>query len=144
MLRLAAVLAAVTVLAACATSRPTEGPPAHSRAPMNYESTISSYFDLTGAPAHRRLAFGTPEASPCVLLGGGGRHLGWVVPVIYDTTLAANQPAPNTAAARASPTRLNAGGTVSMDEVSITGTRYFFWFSSDTLSGVTRRGDLCP
>ncbi|HJV63339.1 MAG TPA: hypothetical protein VJ743_20485 [Albitalea sp.] len=112
------------------------------------ESTVASYFDLTGAPANRRLAFGAPETSPCPLLGGGGMHTGWVVPVVYDTSGGKGKaPAGGTGkstAAQATPAQLATSGTVSMDQISITGTRYFFWFSSDTLSAVTRRIDQCP
>jgi hypothetical protein len=33
---------------------------------------------------------------------------------------------------------------VSLSDVSITGTRYYFWFSGDTISAVTRQADVCP
>jgi len=149
-----------------------------STAPVNYESTVHNYFDLTmpAAAAPRRLAFSAPESSRCALYGPGGRHAGWVVPVIYHT---APQPAPpmsvspdpvsvSPAAKRAvdkktkTPTKASATAAVpvlkvstsgtasstpagmSLNDVSVTGTRYFFWFSGETLGAVTRQADLCP
>ncbi|MBW8829651.1 MAG: hypothetical protein JF606_09510 [Burkholderiales bacterium] len=47
----------------------------------------------------RRLAFGAPESSRCALWGPGGRHAGWVVPVIYDTTPQPAAPLPMSPAA---------------------------------------------
>jgi hypothetical protein len=162
--RLAALFAtlfAAVLTAGCASFLPAtdSAPLAHTRAPVQYESTVSSYFDLTGAPLQRKLAFGAPESSDCALHGSGGAHLGWVVPVIYDTSPASNKSghagaAGKSAAAKASAqgkadmAHMSASGTgsgaVALEEVSITGTRYFFWFSSETLSAVTRRGDICP
>jgi len=90
MWRIAALsaLSAVLAVAAGCASVPQQSTAAvvRGRAPVNYESTISDYFDLAGAPAERKLVYGSPETSPCALTSGGGAHLGWVVPVVYDTT----------------------------------------------------------
>jgi hypothetical protein len=154
MRRLTALGAAV-VLTACASGpAPQSTVAARTRAPVNYENTVSSYFDLTiaGPQNGRKLVFGAPESSHCPLLGSGGAHLGWVVPVVYDTTPptggksgAAATAAPTVKTSNTVSTGANAPtGNVSLADVSVTGTRYFFWFSSDTLSAVTRRVDLCP
>jgi hypothetical protein len=161
MMRLTALLAAA-VLAGCAsTPSPQTSYVVRSRPPVNVEATISSYFDLTipDPKAQRKLAFGTAETSKCPLSGSAGAHLGWVVPVIYDTSppSAANAKGSATTA-KAPAVKMNAAppgtaatvasasgtGTVTLSDVSITGDRYFFWFSSDTISAVTRRADLCP
>src|SRR5688500_11966762 len=118
-------LAAVAVLAAfviggCA-SRPSSGDSSsntvRTRAPANYENTITNYFDfnVVDDPAQRKLVFAPPEASRCALFGGGGAHQGYVVPVIYDTTLRAkpvNAPAvtPQQAAAASAAGAKNAKG----------------------------------
>jgi hypothetical protein len=183
-------LAAVAVLAAfvvsgCALWREPASQSANvvrTRAPVNYESTITNYFDfnVVDDPAQRKLVFAPPEASTCALFGGGGAHQGYVVPVIYDTTLRAKPvagtpvtPTVQAAAAAAAgknpkPTAKNAKNakgpasppistsgtgadaaaviapTMTLKDVAITGNRYFFWFSNETISAVTRRMDLCP
>lgn len=144
------------------------------KAPVKYEATVNSYFDFTAppVPGPRKLAFGAPEASPCAIFGPGGRHASWVVPVIYDTspplvpTVASASPAAKAALdkngkpvaakapvktaasppAKANGTTTASSGTVAvpMNEVSITGIRYFFWFSSETLAAVSRDADACP
>ncbi|RQP21421.1 hypothetical protein DZC73_28500 [Albitalea terrae] len=134
---------------------------AQSSAPARYASTVDNYFDLT-MPAQatpRKLYIGTPEKSRCALFGTGGRHAGWMVPVIYDTTPPAAPPSSTpgrtskNANALPQPLHVNTSGTasantstspMSLKEVSITGTRYFFWFSSETLAAVTRQADNCP
>jgi hypothetical protein len=189
-------LAAVAVLSAfvvggCA-SRLSTGDSSNTvrtRAPVNYENTITNYFDfnVVDDPAQRKLVFAAPEASRCALFGGGGAHQGYVVPVIYDTTLRArpvlaqpvtptvqaqtaaavapagaknvkggkNAKKPTGAAAAASAPAIATSGTgaepapviapaMTLKDVSITGNRYFFWFSNETISAVTRRMDLCP
>ena len=170
MMRRIAVFTAV-VLAGCASAPPKQSTVVRTRAPTHVESTVSSYFDLTlpGPQTNRKLAIGAPETSDCALGGSAGRHLGWVVPVIYDTSPpAATAPksggttaAPvasksvsktaavktNSAAASTSAAAASTSGTeqpVTLSDVSLSGTRYFFWFSSDTLSAVSRRIDLCP
>ena len=42
----------------------------------------------------------------------------------------------------AEPTQV--AGAVRLDDVSITVTLYYFWFSGETLSAVTRQTDACP
>ena len=155
---------------------------ARSAAPTRYEATVNNYFDLT-MPAQatpRKLSIGAPEGSPCALHGTGGRHAGWVVPVIYDTTPAApatttsampqrgmpagkggndkNSKTAAASAATAQPLKSSTSGTTtasataasnaapptSLKEVNIRGTRYFFWFSSETLAAVSRDSDTCP
>lgn len=142
-----------------------------SSAPVKYESTVNNYFNLTmpATATPRRLAFGAPELSRCAFYGPGGRHAGWVVPVIYDTSPQPAAPmsvplaatgaadkkakAPTRAAATAAlpVLKISTSGTTSstpasvpLNDVSITGIRYFFWFSSETLGAVTRQADLCP
>lgn len=199
MRRLIAV-AAACALGACATGpAPQTSTVVRTRPPANVEPTVSSYFDLTvpGPQSQRKLVFGAAEASPCPLSTSGGVHLGWMVPVVYDTTASpaerkpaatsatsatANPTTPTatagnptattpaaaarrqakprpgaggstggsgstsvgTGAAAATPSTTPAESNVTLSEVSISGTRFFFWFSADTLSGVTRRADLCP
>ena len=180
-------LAAVVVLAAffvggCALWQEPASQSAsvvRTRAPVNYESTITNYFDfnVVDDPAQRKLVFAAPEASTCALSGGAGAHQGYVVPVIYDTTLRAKpvvaapvtptvQPAAagknakttakNAKNAKGQPTAaISTSGTgaeaapviaptMTLKDVAITGNRYFFWFSNETISAVTRRMDLCP
>jgi hypothetical protein len=177
MTRLIAVFTAL-VLAGCASAPPTQSTAVRTRAPVGVESTVSSYFDLTlpGPQTNRKLAIGAPETSDCPLGGKSGSHLGWVVPVIYDTSPAPAAPpktvgtsaapvaaknvaktgavkansaaAAKTAAVAATADPAPAASTstdaVTLRDVSLSGTRYFFWFSSDTLSAVSRRMDLCP
>lgn len=184
-------LAAVAVLAAffvggCASwYEPTSqaSTVVRTRAPVNYENTITNYFDfnVVDDPAQRKLVFAAPEASTCALFGGGGAHQGYVVPVIYDTTLrakpgvaapvaatptaatvgakGAKAPAKNAKTAKgapaAPPAAISTSGTgaeaapaivptMTLKDINITGNRYFFWFSNETISAVTRRMDLCP
>lgn len=137
-----AVVVAAALLAGCATGpAPQSSTVVRTRAPQNFENTVNNYFDLMvpNAPANRKLVVGTPETSPCVMFG---RHLGWVVPVVFDvqsSTAASRAGRPAGAAATASGT-----GPITLEEVSITGSRFFFWFNNDTLGAVTRRADICP
>ena len=126
--------------------------------------------------------FASPEASRCALFGGAGAHQGYVVPVIYDTTLRTKQviaqpvtaqaaaaaaaanaknakgaknakkPAATTAAALPTIATSGTGAeaapaivpSMTLKDIAITGNRYYFWFSNETISAVTRRMDLCP
>ena len=167
-------------LAGCASwsSAPATAPTvARSAAPTRYEATVNNYFDLT-MPAQatpRKLSIGAPEGSPCALHGTGGRHAGWVVPVIYDTTppvttLAStatpqrstppakggndkNSKSSASSVATALPLKSSTSGTATtanstpataLKEVNVRGTRYFFWFSSETLAAVSHDVDTCP
>lgn len=183
-MRLAAVVVlAAVVLGGCASwwqPPPETSKIVRTRAPVNYESTITNYFDfnVVDDPAQRKLVFAPPEASTCALFGGGGAHQGYVVPVIYDTTLrakptaaapaaptvqaaapaaarGAKAPAKNAKNAKLPAAAISTSGTgaepapvisptMTLKDVSITGNRYFFWFSNETISAVTRRMDLCP
>ena len=148
---------AVCTLAGCATSQRSEGPTVvRGRAPTNYENTVTSYFDVhvRGPQTDRTLAFGTPESSGCAFRGSGGTYQAWMVPVIYDTkastvsskrAVKTSGSGTSAAAARrtASTASTSADGTVTLDEVKISGKGYFFWFTNDTISAVTRRAD-CP
>ena len=161
-----ALLLIVVSLAGCAWRRDAVSAPAQVRtsAPTKVEATVNNYFDLTmpPQPTPRKLAIGAPEASKCSLFGRGGRHAGWVVPVIHDTsppsavtasstsgkldkdvppTLPKGAPQPK---ANTSGTTAGRSGPVSLSDVSVTGTRYYFWFSGDTISAVTRQADVCP
>lgn len=154
---IAAALAAC-VAAGCATQQRTDSVTVvRTRPPVNYQSTVTDYFDITmPGPQHtRKLAFGAPESSGCALHGSGGRHQGWMVPVIYDTSPGASTPAKASAsgtsaakptATRTATARTGADGsaTATLDEVKISGKGYFFWFSNDTIAAVTRRPEGCP
>lgn len=147
-----AVVVAAALLAGCATGpAPQSNTVVRTRAPQNFENTVTNYFDLMvpNAPPNRKLVVGTPETSPCVLFG---RHLGWVVPVVFDvqSSTAASRAAgakgstSNGARPAGATTASSGTGPITLEEVSITGTRFFFWFNNDTLGAVTRRADLCP
>lgn len=157
-----AALAGLALAGCASNSASVSSAPAMTRsaAPMRYETTVNNYFDLT-MPAQstpRKLYVGAPERSHCALFGTGGRHGGWMVPVIYDTTPpqtphgSASKTSDKSAKATTQPLKVSTSGTppaassatVSLKDVSITGTRYFFWFSSETLAGVTREPELCP
>jgi hypothetical protein len=111
----------MAVLGGCASQ-----PPApvdmvvRSTAPRNHASTITNYFDATAKSVdpNRELVIGTPQRGACPMTGGGGGHVGWVVPVEYKTR--------------------NKDGSV------VTVTSYFFWFSDELLRGITRRMEVCP
>jgi hypothetical protein len=170
-----ATFAALASLALAGCASWSSPPPAtttvaRSAAPTRYESTVNNYFDLTLPPqaTPRKLTIGAPETSPCALHGTGGRHAGWVVPVIYDTSppptttvAAAQRGMPSTKAgndkagrssATTAPLKVSSSGTPtaatgstnSLKEVNVNGTRYFFWFSSETLAAVSRQPDACP
>jgi hypothetical protein len=151
---LAAVCAACT-FAGCAIAPRSDGPQeaVRTRPPEHWQATVSDYFDIMmPAVSQRRLAFGTLEPSGCALYGPGGRHQGWMVPVIYDTSVAAGDKAggktssAGTGAATGKPAATTVkDGTVTatLQDVKISGKGYFFWFSSDTIAAVTRRAD-CP
>lgn len=108
-------------LAGCAS-----GPPAGSsnvvRAvpPRNHETTITNYFDATARSidTSRELVIGTPQRGACPMGGSAGGYVGWVVPVEYKTR--------------------------NKDSSVVTITSHFFWFSDETIRGVTRRMEVCP
>jgi len=87
-MRMTATLLAVIVATGCASrqSAPTMAVRRHA-APVNYEATVTTYFDLfsNAPPAQRKLVFGVPETTDCGVAGSSRGHLGWVVPVNYET-----------------------------------------------------------
>lgn len=156
-MRTLAAACAACAIAGCATSARNEGSTeaVRTRPPDHYQQTVSDYFDLMmPAVQQRKLAFGTLEPSDCALYGPGGVHQGWMVPVIYDTTVTVADKGANgktsgsgTAAAMAKPvpTTVKEGTpTATLKDVKISGKGFFFWFSSDTIAAVTRRADGCP
>jgi hypothetical protein len=84
----ATVLAVALVVSGCASRQndPTDGV-SRAAAPVKYETTVSTYFDLTSRtpPAQRKISFSPPETTNCRILASSGGHLGWVVPVMYET-----------------------------------------------------------
>jgi len=126
-MRIAAALLAALLIAGCAGTPVQEAPVVvRSRAPVNYETTITNFFDLTvrGPQPNRVLTFGKPEPGGCPLGGHVTSALGWVVPVQYATRTG-------------SLTGKDAG-------ITVKGREYYFWFRQETLYGVTQRMELCP
>jgi hypothetical protein len=121
MSRIAAIVAAC-LLAGCASSSNlgTTGEVVRSKPPVNYVSTITNYLDLAirGPQTNRELILGNPERGTCPMGQGSNGLVGWVVPVQYNNR--------------------NKDGT------SVAITKYFFWFSDETLRGVTRKMEVCP
>lgn len=122
------IAAALTVAVACLSvgcaTRPDPEPQqakvVRTRAPVNYEQAITNFYDLTiaGPQKGRELQFGAPERGNCSMSSRNqSGHLGWVVPVQYKTKAADSR---------------------------VTITTQFFWFSEETIKGVTRRMELCP
>jgi hypothetical protein len=149
------------LVAGCATQRPEpQASVVRARPPSDYQTTITSYFDVhvRGPQTGRRLAFAPPESSKCALRGTTGAYKTWMVPVIYETS--AQPPGgprstaatktrtaasgPTTSAPRSEASGTARDGVVTLDEVQVSGKGYFFWFTRDTISAVTRRADRCP
>ena len=125
-MRMASILV-VALLAGCANRAPPEVPTVvRARAPVNYENTITNFFDLTiKAPQPNRvLSIGKPEPGGCPVGGHSTSAFGWVVPVQYAT---------------------RTGSLTGPDSgITVRGRDYYFWFRQDTLYGVTPRMELCP
>jgi len=123
MTKTAAVLLATCLIAlvGCAGNPPT-GVDTVVRAipPRNHESAITNYFDATARSIDpsRELVIGTPQRGTCPMGGSSGGYVGWVVPVEHKTR--------------------------NKDNSIVTITSYFFWFSDETIRGVTRRMEVCP
>jgi len=85
----ATVWVVVLVVSGCASRQndPTDGV-SRAAAPVKYETTVTTYFDLTSRtpPAQRKISFSPPETTNCRILASSGGHLGWVVPVMYETS----------------------------------------------------------
>ena len=126
-MRIGSILAAALV-AGCASTPAPEATPSvvRSRAPANYENTVTNFFDLTirGPQPNRVLTIGKPEPGGCPIGGRVTSERGWVVPVQYATRTGAL-------------TGKDAG-------IDIKGKEYYFWFRQDTLYGVTGKMELCP
>ncbi len=107
-------------LSGCATGPTPDEQVVRSIPPHNPESAITNYFDVTvrGGDKNRELTVGTPQRGSCPMGGTAGGYVGWVVPVEYKT-------------------RSKDSGTVIVSS-------YFFWFSDETIRGVTRRMEVCP
>lgn len=152
MMRIASLYLAVLVSGCATSANVSSSAQVRTAPPANVEATVTSYFDVVmpDRPSSRRLSFGIPEVSRCALSGGSGKYLGWVVPVIDENPSASMAVVPGgSPAATEATTPMQTGSTsgtasASLDEVSIRGTRYFFWFSNNTISAVTRRLDICP
>ena len=95
------------------------------RAPVNYQQSISTFFDVTmPAPQkNREINIGKPQPGGCPMGGYASSERGWVVPVVYAT---------------------RSGELTGRETISITSKEYYFWFRQDTISGVTTRMELCP
>ena len=125
-MRIASALAAALV-AGCVSAPVQEAPTiVRTRAPANYENTITNFFDLTikGPQPNRVLSIGKPEPGGCPVGGHITSAFGWVVPVQYAT---------------------RAGSLLGKDAgINVKGKEYYFWFNQNTLYGVTPRMELCP
>ena len=122
----ALTVAIAACVAACSSTPVLEAPiQVRTRAPVNYEKSITNFFDLTirGAQPNRILTFGKPEPGGCPVGGHASSELGWVVPVQYAT-------------------RTGAPGQES--GVAVKGREYYFWFRQETIYGVTPKMELCP
>jgi hypothetical protein len=87
-MRIAAIVLAAVAVAGCASRQSASTELGQTAPPVNYENTVTSYFDLTTRTplAQRKLQFGAPESTRCRILGSVGGHTGWVVPVTYEVT----------------------------------------------------------
>lgn len=125
-MRIAPAVAAALVAGCVSTPVPEAPTVVRARAPVNYENTITNFFDLTikGPQPNRVLSIGKPEPGGCPLGGQITSALGWVVPVQYATKT----------------------GTLTGKDagINIKGKEYYFWFRQDMLYGVTPRMELCP
>ena len=116
---LAACLA--SLIAGCAGNQPNPKElVVRSSPPQRYESSITNYFDATvrGIDPTRELVIGTPQRGACPMGASTGGYVGWVVPVEYKTR--------------------------TKDSATVTVSHYFFWFSDETIRGVTRKMEVCP
>jgi len=118
----AALLATCLIALVGCAGNPPSGADAVVRAipPRNHESAITNYFDATARSIDpsRELVIGTPQRGTCPMGGSSGGYVGWVVPVEHKTR--------------------------NKDSSVVTITSYFFWFSDETIRGVTRRMEVCP
>jgi hypothetical protein len=96
-----------------------------SRAPVDYERAIGDYFSfrIPGSHKNRELSFGKPQPGGCPLGLHRSSQRGWVVPVVYVT---------------------RTGVPTGREAINITAKEHFFWFSGETIAGITPRIELCP
>lgn len=125
-MRIGSILGLAFVAGCASTAPPPQVSVVRARAPVNFEHTITNFFDLTirGPQPNRVLTIGKPEQGGCPVGGQYTAALGWVVPVQYATR-------------SGSLTGPDAG-------ISVKGREYYFWFRQETLYGVTPRMELCP
>jgi len=118
-------LFACALLAACATSQEPAAPAVvRTRAPQDYEKTINNYLAFRLRPQkNTRVSVAPPEPGDCPIDGTPSSIRGWVVPVTQETF---------------------SGELTGKDTIRITAKPYWFWFSGDTIAGITPRADLCP
>jgi len=117
---------ACALLAACATSSEPAAPAVvRTRAPVAYEKTIDNYlaFRLRNPAKNTRIHVAPPEPGDCPLDGTPQSIRGWVVQVTHETY---------------------SGDPSGKDAIRITAKPYWFWFSGDTIAGISPRADLCP
>jgi len=117
----AACLIAIATLAGCAGRQPVARETVvRATPPRNHESSITNYFDATARSVDptRELVIGAPQRGACPMGANSGGYVGWVVPVEHKTR--------------------------SKDSSVVTVVSYFFWFSDETIRGVTRRMEVCP
>ncbi|MDP9045141.1 MAG: hypothetical protein M3O01_10105 [Pseudomonadota bacterium] len=114
-----ALCALVLAIAGCASEAPTTTV-VRVLPPRNHESAITNYFDATAKriDPNRELVIGTPQRGTCPMGGTSGGYVGWVVPVEYRT-------------------RTN-------DKSVVTVASYYFWFSDESIRGITRKMEVCP
>ena len=124
--KLPLIAAAALLASGCSTVAPEVPTVVRARPPVNYEKTITSYFDLKikGPQPNRVLNIGKPEAGGCPVGGRVSSERGWVVPVQYATRAGAL-------------TGKKAG-------IEVRAKEHYFWFRQDTIYGVTPRMELCP
>jgi len=116
---------ACALLAACATSSEPQAPAvARTRAPEAYEKTVNNYLAFKLRPQkNSRIIVSPPEPNDCPIDGTPQSIRGWVVPVTRETF---------------------SGELTGKDTIRITAKPYWFWFSGETIAGVSSRADLCP
>ena len=118
--------AVCAALVGCASSADAPAPTVvRTRAPQAYDKTITNYFafKVRGPQKNMRYSFGEPEPGDCAVDGYVNSIRGWVVPVLHETY---------------------SGEPNGRDTIRITAKQYYFWFSGDTIAGITPRRDLCP
>ncbi len=122
MIKTVAALFATALLAGGCASTPAPKAPTvvRSTQPQRHESAITNYFDATAKTIdpNRELVIGTPQRGACPMGGNSGGYVGWVVPVEYKTR--------------------------TKNSATVTITSHFFWFSDETIRGITRRMEVCP